>query len=159
MTVDATKPTETEFVDTHAGYIRTLAAAMNALELNIQGVVATEFDLTTGDTTMDIDADISDALIEVLRLDMDAGGGTADIATITGGTQGQIKIIIIEDTGITFSRSASQADGTIWLNQTAGASDYGGTVGDILCLVNIDGNPATPTEGYWKELFRTAQVT
>ena len=85
------------------------------------------------------------------------GAGLADIATILGGTEGQIKIFIFQDANIDLADSISKANGTFYLNHLPSGSDFSPTQDDIIALVNIGGDGAS-TYGYWKELFRNLSV-
>lgn len=69
-----------------------------------------------------------------------------DLAQITGGRAGMIKILIPKNANLTVSNSA-----TMYLD---GAVDYVMATNDLLVLLNIDGDPDTATDGYWREIIR-----
>lgn len=89
----------------------------------------------------------SDVPIEVLAL---TAGGAQDLAELTGGRKGMIKIIVFDDANITVKHDPSK----IILK---GGADLDPVAGDVLVLVNRDGDPdATPAavDGYWREILR-----
>ena len=69
-----------------------------------------------------------------------------DLAQITGGRAGMIKILIPKNANLTVSESA-----TMYLD---GDVDYVMATNDLLVLLNIDGDPDTATDGYWREITR-----
>ena len=131
-------------------YMNTLETAMALL-----GAVAsfTQYECTAGQTSIPVSAaGLASLFIEVVSI---TGAGAAAIAEITGGTAGQIKIFVMGDTDVTFVRDPTKMS----LNQPATLSTYGGYTGDVIAFVNIGGNPATSTNGYWLEIFRTPKVS
>ena len=157
MTLDATKPTDTNLVSELPGYQRETRAAVNSLEalLAAAGSVAsvTRYVCTGGQTTIAVGG--TSGLSELpLELVLISGTGVAAITDITGGTEGQMKFFLFLDTNVTFVRDVSK----IALNQPATVLTFGGYAGDILALSNINGNPGTPIDGYWNELFRTPRA-
>ena len=153
MTLDATKPTDQALVSELPGYIRTLAAAINAL--SISGTVgASSVEVSAGATSLTIGTELSDASIEVVVL---SGAGPATLSTITDGTQGQIKIFIFQDANVKFEDGNAKNSGKFYLNQLPISGDFEPAQDDVLVIVNIAGDGGS-TYGYWKELYRTLSV-
>lgn len=151
MALDATKPTNTDNLATHAAYIRAIAAEVNSLAAGVSDVDQTNLSISAGTTALVVGTDLSSAMIEIVNV---SAGAAVDIANITGGTAGQIKLFIAEDNNVSFSNDAvSIIGGVLRLNQIPATLDFDLSLGDILAICNIGG-----TNGYWKELFRTLFV-
>lgn len=153
MALDTTKPEDTVLVSALAAYIRANRLAINTNETSIaagSALVYTILNVAGGATAMDIDDDLSAAMLEMVLL---TGTGAADIAEITGGTAGQVKIFILGDANVRFERDLTK----IALNQSEAETYYGGTTHDVIAFVNIGGNPGVDN-GIWWELFRTPRV-
>ena len=85
--------------------------------------------------------------------------GAVDIANITAGTAGQIKIIIPGDNNFTLSdNSVAIVGGVIRLNQIPAAGELDMVSGDVIGLINIGGDGGITSDGYWKEIYRTLYV-
>lgn len=155
MTLDSTKPSDTTLLSELASYIRANRVAINS----VSGSGNVGFtDLTIAalavSLTIGAGADLGIYGLEIVKV---AGSGLATIATILGGTEGQIKIFVFEDSNIDFADSAAKANGTFYLNHLPALSNYSPAAGDVIALMNIDGDGGS-TYGYWKELFRTTAV-
>ena len=153
MTLDATKPADTNLVSEMGTYERETRAAVNALEALLADVGAvasmTRYTCTGGQTTIAVGG--STGLTEIpIELVLIGGTGAAAIEEITGGTEGQIKIFVMLNAYVHFVKDTTK----IALNQPDSAPNYGGYTGDILALANVNGNGST-VDGYWTELFRT----
>lgn len=156
MALDTTQPADSVLVSALAAYIRANRQAINTNESSIaagSALVFTELNVGAGETAMDIDDDLSAAMLEMVWL---TGTGAADIAEIVGGTAGQVKIFMFGDANVRFERGTG--DGDINLNQSVAEDYYGGQQYDVVALVNIGGDPAAPLNGVWFELFRTPTV-
>ena len=153
MTLDATKPSDSNLNSELPAYIRETRAAVNALSGD-GSAGFTNLTITVGDTSLSIGSELSDYSIEIVKV---TGGGLADIATILGGIEGQVKIFVFMDSNIDFADSASKANGTFYLNHLPALSDYSPSAGDVIAVMNIGGDGGS-THGYWKELFRTTAV-
>jgi len=156
MSLDATVPSDAGFVSDLAGYSRETRAALNVIETAVAslGAVAsvTELALAAGATSIAVGSGgLSSLRWEIVLL---TAAGAANIAQITGGTQGQLKIFILLDADVQFVRNPTY----IALNQPAAIANYGGYAGDVIAFVNINGNPSTGVDGYWKEIWRTPQA-
>jgi hypothetical protein len=75
-------------------------------------------------------------------------GGIATLTNITGGRAGQFKVLVADDANVTIVHNAANF-------VLKGAADLPMQAGDILILVNRGGDPATVTNGYWREVSRT----
>jgi hypothetical protein len=73
--------------------------------------------------------------------------GAATLTNITGGRAGQFKVLVADDANVSIVHSAS-----IILK---GDANLDMQAGDILILLNRDGDPDTPANGYWREVSRT----
>ena len=154
MALDTTQPADSVLVSAIAAYIRANRLAINTNETSISAgsaLVYTDLNVSGGTTTLDIDTNLSAAMLEMISI---SGSGAADIAEITGGTAGQVKIFIMEDGNIRFERDLTK----IALNQSEAETYFGGTQYDVIAFVNLGGDPAVPTNGVWWELFRTPRV-
>jgi hypothetical protein len=81
---------------------------------------------------------------------------TADVAvsisTILGGVSGMIKIFVALDSNISLVDGLA-ANGKLYLNHLPALSSFAMQTGDVIALVNIDGDGSV-LQGYWRELFR-----
>jgi len=153
MTLNANEPTDQRMMNELAGYIRETRSAINAL-VGSGNIVATNLDVAGGTTSLSVGTELSNAGVEIILI---TGAGLADLATILGGTEGQIKIFIFHDTNVDIVDGNVKAGGVFYLNHLPATSDFDPGVDDILAVVNIDGDGAA-NYGYWKELFRTLSV-
>jgi hypothetical protein len=114
------------------------------------GAVASAIDLvlTSGTTQIIVGTDMGAIALELVNL---TAGGACVIDEIVSGTAGQMKIIVFGDTNITLTNNSAKID----LNCVG---NFTGAVGDVIALVNVDGDPATVENGYWKEIFRNLAV-
>jgi len=153
MTLDATKPTDQVLVSELAKYIRETRTALNTLELSASDVAITNTTLSGGTTTLVVGTDLSETAIEIVLVD---SLGTSDLAHISNGIEGQIKIFIMQDNDIGFV-DGNETDGGFYLNQLPKGTTFDAHRNDVLALINIGGDGAT-TQGYWKELWRLDAV-
>ena len=154
MTLDATKPTDQVLVSELAEYIRETRTALNTLELSASDVAITDTTLSGGTTTLVVGTDLSEAAIEIVLVD---SLGASDLAHISNGTEGQIKIFIMQDNDIGFV-DGDKSDGDFYLNQLPADSTFDAHQNDVIALLNIDGDGGATTHGYWKELWRLEAV-
>ena len=152
MPLDAGEPKDTDLVSELALRERETRAYINSLETLLallSGVsVSTEYNCGAGQSDLPVgNPGLGDIPIEMVFI---TGTGAAQVDTISGAREGQIKIFRLGDANVTFALG-----GNLVLNQPGAAPPYGGTIGDIIALVNKDGDPATVTDGSWYELWRT----
>lgn len=153
MILSVAQPTDQELNANWPLWIRTLAAAINNLELGVSSLTVTSLTVTAGDTVLVIGTELSSNMIELIIIQ---GAGAATLSYIRGGTNGQIKIFVFQDDDISF-QDGLKSDGAIYLNQLPASSVYNAVQDDVLVLVNIGGDGAS-THGYWKELWRQNSV-
>lgn len=154
MALDTTKPADSDLISVLASYIRANRVAINTNETSIaagSALVYTNINISGGVTALDIDTDLSAAMLEMVRI---TASGASDIEEITGGTAGQVKIFHLGDGNIRFKRDLTK----IALNQSEAEDYYGGVQYDVVAFVNIGGDPQVPANGVWWELFRTPRV-
>lgn len=148
MTLDATKPTDQEFVSALPAWIREARAAINALSGG-GDVGVTDLTIPAGTTSLTVGTDVGLFGFEAVIVDAAAA---VNISTILGGIQGQVKVFIFQDNDITMVDGLA-LNGAIYLNQLPALSSFAAQANDILALVNIGGNGST-NHGYWKEIWR-----
>lgn len=153
MTLDATKPNDTDPVSELAEYIRENRTEINSI-VGSNSFGYTILEVAAGAVSLSIGTELGAYDIEVVKI---SGAGIADIATILGGTAGQIKIFIFQDNNVDFADGNAFAGGVFYLNHLPAASDFSPSQHDVIAVVNIGGDGAS-TYGYWKELFRTLSV-
>ncbi len=146
--MDATKPTDTQNVSVHPGYIRETRAAVNALSGG-SGVGVTSLTIPPGTVALTVGTDLGLFGFEIVVMD---AGAAVNIATINGGVEGQTKVLMAQDSNVSIVDGLA-ANGKIYLNQLPALSSFAMQTGDVLALVNIGGDGAL-VEGYWKEIFR-----
>ena len=147
--MDATKPTDQELISSIPAYVREARAAINALSSG-SGVGVTALNITAGAVGLTVGTDLGLYGFELVLV---TANGAVSIATIVGGTEGQVKIFIFLDNNVTIEDGAA-VTGHIYLNQLPALSTYNPQTNDVLALANIDGEGAT-VQGYWKEIFRS----
>uniref|UniRef100_A0A6H1ZL63 Uncharacterized protein n=1 Tax=viral metagenome TaxID=1070528 RepID=A0A6H1ZL63_9ZZZZ len=155
MTLDATKPTDEELVSVLPSYIRANRAAINVIESVLGGDVVTPTTLLcpAGITYLSVGVDLSASEIEVVRISASAA---ITINQIRLGTNGQIKILIFQDSNISLM-DGTKLTGQFYLNQLPVGSNFAASVDDVLALINIGGDGISEY-GWWKELWRTISV-
>ena len=153
MTLDINEPTDQRLISEIAKYIRENRVAINAIS-GSGNVGYTSLTIAAGSTSLSIGTDLGNYSIEIVKV---TGGGAATIATILGGTAGQVKIFIFQDGNIDITDGNAKANGVFYLNQLPAGSDLNASQDDILAVVNIGGDGGS-TYGYWKELFRSLSV-
>lgn len=152
MSLDPNKPTDQVLVSELAAYIRESRAAINAVTSGA-GFGTTNLDVAGGTTSLSVGTDLLAVGHEIVII---TGLGLATLATILGGTDGQIKTFIFQDNNIDLT-DGLKADGKFYLNQLPALSDFQPEQDDIIALVNVGGDGAS-AYGYWKELYRTISV-
>ena len=146
--MDATKPTDAELISTHPIYIREVRAAVNALS-SVGGIGVTVLPIPAGTVALAVGTDLGAYGYEIVLV---SAIGAVNIATITDGVQGQVKVFVFQDNDVSFVDGLA-LNGRIYLNQLPALSSFNGQINDVLTLVNIGGNGST-LQGYWKEISR-----
>jgi len=152
MTLNVNEPTDQRMVSELASYIRETRTAINAIA-GSGNVGVTNLDVVAGATSLSVGTELDDFGVEVVIV---TGLGLATLASILGGTDGQIKIFIFQDANISLT-DGTKASGNFYLNHLPALSNFDPEQDDIIALVNIGGDGAS-VYGYWKELFRTLSV-
>lgn len=153
MSLDPTKPTDQATVAELASYIRENRVAINAVS-GSGNVGFTDLTVSVGTTSLAVGTDLGAYGLDVVKI---TGSGLSTIATITGGSAGQIKAFIFQDANIDITDGNAKAGGVFYLNQLPAGSAFDAQQDDVLVLVNIGGDGAS-IPGYWKELYRTISI-
>lgn len=153
MTLNTNEPNDQRLVSEIPSYIRANRVALNAIS-GTGNVGVTDLEVAAGATSLSVGTEVGSYGFEILVV---TGAGVADLETILGGTEGQVKVFIFQDTNVDIVDGNDKADGKFYLNHLPAASEFDPDVDDVLAVVNIGGDGAS-TYGYWKELFRTLSV-
>jgi hypothetical protein len=153
MTLNASEPTDVRMVSELPAYIREGRVAINAVS-GSGNVGNTDLSIAAGVTSLTVGTDIGAYGYEIVKV---TGTGVAVLATILGGSEGQMKVFIFQDANITMSNSALLANGTFSFNHLPVGLAFAPAQYDAIALVNIGGDGAA-TYGYWMEVFRTISV-
>ena len=153
MTLNVLEPTDQRPVADLPSYIREGRVEINAVAVNSNSITSSIVAVAVGATSLDIDTNLSDLKIETVIL---SGAGVANISTITGGTAGQIKIFVFQDSNVSFTDGV-KANGGLYMNNIPALSTFNFSIDDVLALVNIGGD-GSGAHGYWKELWRQLSV-
>jgi len=129
-----------------------LAAAINAVS-GSGNVGVTSLEVAGGTTSLSVGTDLGSYGVEVVVI---SAAAAVTLATILGGSEGQVKIFVFQDSDIDITDGV-KADGKFYLNHLPALTDFSAQQDDVLAVVNIGGDGSTGY-GYWKELFRTVSV-
>ena len=150
--LDPNKPTDQELVSMWPYWTRASRAAINAL-VSVAGFGITDLCVLGGTTSLTVGTDLLVVGHEVVVV---TGLAPSTLATILGGTNGQMKTFIFQDNNVDLT-DGLKADGKFYLNQLPVFSDFQPEQDDVITLVNIGGDGAG-VYGYWKELYRTISI-
>jgi hypothetical protein len=153
MTLNTNEPTDSRMVSELPTYIRETRTAVNAI-VGSDNFGVTALSVPAGTASLSIGSELSSDGIEVVIV---TGAGLSDIATILGGTEGQVKVFIFQDSNVDIADGNAKINGVFYLNHLPAGSDFEPEQDDILVVVNIGGDGAA-VYGYWKELFRSLSV-
>lgn len=136
MTLDPTKPLDTELVSALPGWIRTLTAAIASTTIEVN-----QHNFDPIETTV-IGSDVA---IEVLELNADVATSIHTISTTELTAEGRIKIVIADDDKITLIHGT----GNLRLNGDPALPDFPMLQGDVIAFLwdRID--------NCWTEIFRS----
>ena len=154
MTLNASEPSAVRPVSDLPAYIRETRAAINAVTTGT-GFSTTTLTLT-GETSLTVGTELANVGHELIFV---TSTGASVLATILGGTNGQVKTFIFGDIG---AGQVSLTDGILsggrfHLEQLA-LSNFVGDQHDILCLINVGGDGGVSDHGYWREVHRTDSI-
>jgi hypothetical protein len=152
MSLDVSEPIDQRLVSQIPKYIRQNRAAINAL-VSGAGFGTTALGVAGGTTSLTVGVDLLAVGHEVVIV---TGVGVATLETIVGGTNGQIKTFIFQDSNVDL-KDGVKANGKFYLNHLPALSDFTPDSDDVLELINVDGDGAA-VHGYWKESYRTYSV-
>lgn len=142
MSLDVTKPSGTSLISELDDYQRETRSAVNSLELLISSGV---FPIFYSAITLDLSEPIGNNYpVEVLAISSPV---PIDLTHILSCQRGALKVLIFEDNDITVKYNASKI-------VLAGAEDITFNLGDILVLINQEGDPDLSIDGYWREVAR-----
>ena len=153
MTLAINEPTDQRLVSELASYIRENRAAINALS-GSGNVGNTVLSVAAGVTSLSVGTNLGSYGFETVKC---SGAGVATLTSISGGSEGQVKVFVFQDANVRFTDSISKAGGTFYLNQLPAGSNFNPQQDDVIALVNIGGDGAS-VGGYWKELYRTLSL-
>lgn len=154
MSLDATLPADdTTTLAEYAALLRATREEVNTLATAVAALGGTVASVSTlamlsGTTQIIVGTDVGDITLETV---LATAAAAVVIDEIVQGRAGQIKIFVFGDTNITLTNNSAKID----LNSVG---NYTSAVGDIIGFVNIDGDPDTAENGYWKEIFRNLAV-
>lgn len=149
--LDVNKPEDQVLVSQLPAYIRENRAAINAVTSGA-GFGVTNLNVPPGTISLTVGVDLLAVGHEIVIVT----GGVAVLQTIIGGTEGQIKTFIFQNSTVDLLDGV-KADGKFYLNHLPALSNFEPEPDDVLTLVNIEGDGAA-VYGYWKELYRTISV-
>jgi len=152
MSLNVNKPEDQVTVSELPSYIREDRVAINAVS-GAGNVGDTVLEIAGGVTSLTIGTDLGLYGYETVKI---SGLAAVTIATILGGSEGQVKIFVFQDANVKFTDGA-KADGKLYLNHLPALSDFSPQQDDVIALINIGGDGASE-HGYWKELYRTISV-
>jgi len=152
MTLDASYPKDQTSIDGLPAYIRENRVAINAQEAG-EGFGYTAISLN-GETSLTVGSDLEDVGLEIIKV---TGTGATTLATILGGTSGQVKIFIFSDSNVDITDGNDKGSGKFFLNHLPAGSNFAAEQDDVLAVVNIGGDGGS-TYGYWMELYRTLSL-
>ena len=152
MTLNVNEPIDQRAASELPGYIRENRVEINTLAAG--GAVAqTNLTVSAGMVSLAIGTELSAVGLETIFV---TGSGVAALATILGGTDGQIKVFIFNDANVDLVDGV-KSGGAFYLNHLPALSNFAPQQGDVIALRNIGGDGAS-VYGYWKELYRTIAV-
>ena len=153
MTLNANEPSDQILVSELAEYIRENREAINAI-VGSGNVGVTELEVSAGATSLTVGTDLGSYGLEIVII---SAAAAVTLATILGGSQGQVKVLVFQDNNITLTDGAKHS-GRFYMNHLPVLSNWNPQQDDVLALVNVDGDGGASDHGYWKELYRTISV-
>jgi hypothetical protein len=152
MTLDTNQPTDQEVNSKWPYWMRVFAAEINSITAT-SGFVVTNLDIPLATTSLTVGVELSSAGHEIVIC---TGLGAAELATILGGTEGQIKTFIFQDANISILDGVKNS-GKFYLDFLPALTADAFAIDDVLQIVNIGGDGAA-TYGYWKEINRIISI-
>ena len=153
MSLDVNQPTDQVLVSEIPSYIRANRVEINSITDDVSDYTTTNLTLSAGTTTLVIGTSLNNISIETIFIN---SLGASVLAQIQNGTNGQIKIFVMQDSNISFL-DGPKLIGQLYLNQLPLLSTFSAHQDDVIALINIGGDGGT-NYGYWKEIFRQTSV-
>jgi len=153
MTLDINKPTDQADVSELPSYIREDRVAINAVS-GAGNVGVTNLEVAAGSTSLSVGTELGTYGYETVVI---SGAAVVTLATILGGTEGQVKVLVFQDTNVHVTDGNVKSGGAFYLNHLPAGADFDPQQDDVLALVNVGGDGGS-TPGYWKELYRVLSV-
>jgi len=153
MTLDVSQPTDQVLVSELPTYIRQDRVEINSV-VSSSMMAQTDLTITVGMTSLTVGSNLSVAGYEIAVV---TGTGVAVLQTILGGSDGQVKVFIFQDSNVSLLDGDAKELGKFYLNQLPAGANFSAQQDDIIALVNIGGDGAS-VYGYWKELYRTISI-
>jgi len=148
MTVDASVPTNTNFGNELAAYIKENRTEINSLWTAVGSLSALPVfsELVAAAGIIEVGTHCEDVFLETIRI---SAAAPLNVTMISNGREGMIKILLANGNNITLIHSADFV--------LAGADDVNINDGDSIWLINIDGDPGVDN-GTWREINRNLVV-
>lgn len=153
MTLNVNEPTDQRLVSEIPGYVRETREAVNALSSG-DSVGNTDLTVPVGSTSLTVGSELGLYGYESVKV---TGSGISNLTSIIGGTEGQVKVLIFQDTNVRLTDGNLKSSGLFYLNQLPAGSNFNPQQDDVIAFVNIGGDGAS-VYGYWKELYRTLSL-
>ena len=153
MTLNVNEPTDQRLVSEIPGYVRETREAVNALSSG-DSVGNTDLTVPVGSTSLTVGSELGLYGYESVKV---TGSGISTLTSIIGGTEGQVKVLIFQDTNVRLTDGNLKSSGLFYLNQLPAGSNFNPQQDDVIAFVNIGGDGAS-VYGYWKELYRTLSL-
>lgn len=153
MTLNVNEPTDQRLVSEIPGYVRETREAVNALSSG-DSVGNTDLTVPVGSTSLTVGSELGLYGYESVKV---TGSGISNLTSIIGGTEGQVKVLIFQDTNVRLTDGNLKSSGLFYLNQLPTGSNFNPQQDDVIAFVNIGGDGAS-VYGYWKELYRTLSL-
>jgi len=150
MTLDITKPTDSDNVTEYAGYERETRVAVNANLASLSGVgaITSVSNITlNGQTTLSVGTELNSLPIEIIII---TATGSETLNNILLAPEGQIKVLWVYSGSVNFVYNASNFSNN-------GDVDFAASTGDVIAYTNKNGDGVS-VNGYWHELFRYVRV-
>lgn len=152
MTLNASEPSAVRLVRSLPSYIRETRAAVNSV------ITGTGFSTTilalAGETSLTVGVRLANVGHEIIFA---TSTGATVLATILGGTNGQLKTFVFGDGNITFT-DGTKDSGKFYLNISPALDPLTFNARYTICLVNEGGDGGVSDHGWWREIWKTEAV-
>lgn len=152
MTLDVNQPTDQVLVSELPSFIREDRVEIGSIA-GAGNVGVTNLTVAAGVSQLTVGSELGNYGLETVVIDSVAA---ISLAYILGGTEGQIKVFVFQDSRISLV-DGPKSGGQFYLNHLPVLSNYSPQQDSVIALVNIGGDGASE-HGYWKELYRVNSV-